>query len=44
MSMVNNGRVSVTDQKVDTEKFDNNFDEINWNSKEDKDEQPVEDK
>ena len=33
MSIVNNGRISVTDQKVDTKKYDDNFDEINWKSK-----------
>jgi hypothetical protein len=37
VSIVNNGRISSNDQKVDNKKFDKGYDEINWNSKKGKD-------
>ena len=34
MSMVNNGRISSNDQKIDDKKvWDDNFDKIKWKSK-----------
>ena len=32
MSLVNNGRIKSTDQKV-TKEYENNYDEIKWKSK-----------
>ena len=36
MSIVKNGRISSNDQKVKKDKFDSNYDGINWKSKNDK--------
>jgi len=33
MSIVKNGRVCVSDQSVDYDRYDKNYDEIKWKSK-----------
>jgi len=33
MSIVNNGRISSADQKVNSKKYDSNFDQIKWKSR-----------
>lgn len=44
MSIVKDGKVRASDQTVDHEKYDTNYDDINWNSKRDSDESSDEDK